>query len=123
MTSLHILDNNIHIPTQNDLLHTVRNNQGMQKVVKRLKKRCENKNYSNGIVGINIGKNAESKLISKDYVDCMKSLGKYSDYIVINISSPNTPGLRNLQNRQYLESLIIELKKSPEWGFFCAASR
>ena len=33
MTSLHILDNNIHIPTQNDLLHTVRNNQGMQNYV------------------------------------------------------------------------------------------
>ena len=87
------------------------NNQGIEKVLKRLKKRYENRNYLNGIVGINIGKNAESKLISKDYIDCMKSLGKYSDYIVINISSPNTPGLRNLQNRQYLENLIIELKK------------
>ena len=86
------------------------NNQGMEKVKKRLAIRYENKSSVPGIVGINIGKNSYSKDTTKDYLDCLKVLGPYTDYIVINISSPNTPGLRSLQNRENLENLIISIK-------------
>ena len=63
-------------------------------------------------MGINIGKNAFTKQIDSDYKLCLARLGSYVDYIVINISSPNTPGLRDLQNQSNLEKLIISLKKT-----------
>jgi len=88
------------------------NNQGMKKILNRLIYRHQNHFSINGIVGINIGKNQYTKENSKDYIQCLELLGPYVDYVVINISSPNTPGLRDLQNRQYLENLIISIKNS-----------
>lgn len=88
------------------------NNQGMKKILNRLVKRHQNRFSHPGIVGVNIGKNHSTKENSKDYIQCLELLGPYVDYIVINISSPNTPGLRDLQNRQYLEDLIIAIKDS-----------
>ena len=86
------------------------NNHGSEKVLKRIKKRYEMKYFLHGIIGLNIGKNLNTDDITGDYIKCIKSLGPYSDYIVINISSPNTPGLRELQNRGKLENLIINIK-------------
>ena len=80
------------------------NNQGIERVKKRLSNRHENKYSTPGIVGINIGKNSNSNDYIKDYIKCLKALGPYVDYTVINISSPNTPGVRNLQNRENLEN-------------------
>lgn len=57
------------------------------------------------IVGVNLGKNRESQLPNEDYALGVKNLGPYADYIVINVSSPNTPGLRNLQNKRDLTEL------------------
>ena len=54
-------------------------------------------NLSNGIVGINIGTNKDSKNTIEDYCYCLEKLGTQGHYITINISSPNTPGLRDLQ--------------------------
>lgn len=63
------------------------------------------------LLGINLGKNKSSALDSpKDYIDGVLSLGPYADYLVINISSPNTPDLRELQKVAYLKDLISEVQ-------------
>lgn len=79
------------------------NNEGLDKFVARLKRR------RGGIVGANIGKNKDSEDAGSDYVTCLKSVYPYADYIAINISSPNTPGLRALQKRAALEELLSAL--------------
>jgi len=61
-----------------------------------------------GVLGINVGKN---KLTSEadardDYVSAIRALGPYADYIVVNVSSPNTPGLRDMQRRAPLMALV-----------------
>jgi len=64
-------------------------------------------------IGINIGKNKitpEDKAI-EDYLELVKTLQMLGDYIVINISSPNTPGLRDLQNEEFIATLFSEAKK------------
>ncbi|MFY9287728.1 MAG: quinone-dependent dihydroorotate dehydrogenase [Alphaproteobacteria bacterium] len=62
-----------------------------------------------GIVGINIGKNKESTDAAADYVRGIKLFAPYADYITVNISSPNTPGLRDLQGREQLSHLLREV--------------
>ncbi|KDO21044.1 dihydroorotate oxidase [Saprolegnia parasitica CBS 223.65] len=59
-----------------------------------------------GPLGINLGKNKTSPSTIADYVAGVEKLGPYGDYLVINISSPNTPGLRSLQGKQELEALV-----------------
>lgn len=59
-----------------------------------------------GILGINLGKNKTSPDASADYAIGVRKLGPLADFLVINISSPNTPGLRSLQSRSQLETLI-----------------
>jgi len=62
------------------------------------------------LLGINLGKNKNSLPDSnEDYIKGVKSLGPWADYLVINISSPNTPGLRALQKRETLEKLLTEV--------------
>ena len=86
---------------------------GSEIVKKRLEKFRSHKNSNQSCVGVNIGKNKEtpnSKAID-DYVLLYKGFLELSDYITINISSPNTPGLRELQNPIFLNELFMELKK------------
>jgi len=59
-----------------------------------------------GIVGINVGKNKTSSDATEDYADGVRTFSDVADYIVVNISSPNTVGLRDLQQKQELEKLI-----------------
>ncbi|KAL2632325.1 hypothetical protein R1flu_017011 [Riccia fluitans] len=59
-----------------------------------------------GILGVNLGKNKNSTDASADYMQGVHTLSQYADYLVINISSPNTPGLRKLQGRKELKDLI-----------------
>jgi dihydroorotate dehydrogenase len=59
-----------------------------------------------GPVGINLGKNKETADAAADYVQGVAALGKLADYLVVNVSSPNTPGLRALQGRGELEDLL-----------------
>lgn len=61
---------------------------------------------AHGLVGINIGKNKTSEDATSDYVQNIQQLGPYADYIVINISSPNTPNLRDLQKADALSKLV-----------------
>jgi len=79
------------------------NNKGVDALVSRLKQRC-----IAGIVGVNIGKNRETPLehAARDYLYCLQAVYPYADYVTINISSPNTPGLRHLQSHQSLTSLL-----------------
>ncbi|XP_064118696.1 dihydroorotate dehydrogenase (quinone), mitochondrial-like isoform X2 [Macrobrachium nipponense] len=68
-----------------------------------------------GVLGINLGKNKTSDDPLEDYCLGIKKFGLIADYLVVNISSPNTPGLRALQNREQLEKLlnaVVEAKDS-----------
>ena len=85
------------------------NNKGAEYAEKKLKKLNLN-SLSKGIVGINIGKNKNSLNYIDDYSYCLEKLGPHAHYVTINISSPNTPGLRDIQNRGQIEKLVKELK-------------
>jgi len=85
------------------------NNDGAYKVVKRLKKRFP---FTTPI-GVNIGKNKvtpEHEAIN-DYTHLIKAFDGLGDYFVINISSPNTPGLRDLQNEEFIKNLFSQAKQ------------
>jgi len=74
------------------------------------RKRLEGRDPARGIVGVNIGRNKDSTDAIDDYVTAFGNLAPYADYIVANISSPNTPGLRDLQARQDLDRLAAALQ-------------
>ncbi len=59
-----------------------------------------------GIVGVNLGKNKETEDALADYILGIEALAEHASYVVINVSSPNTPGLRALQGREPLEELL-----------------
>jgi dihydroorotate dehydrogenase len=80
------------------------NNQGHWEALKRLKNRKRI-----GIVGVNIGANKDSVDRASDYVAGLAAFSEVADYITINISSPNTPGLRGLQSAKELEALLRRL--------------
>jgi len=83
------------------------NNQGVEAAVERLKKR-----NSKVIVGGNIGKNkvTPNEEAVNDYVICFDALFDYVDYFVVNVSSPNTPGLRELQEKGPLLKILNALQ-------------
>ena len=87
------------------------NNKGVDYLVKRLKKRT-----FQGIVGVNIGanKSSEGQKRIDDYIECFNKVQNYADYITVNISSPNTPGLRDLHNSSNLKILIESINKAIE---------
>jgi dihydroorotate dehydrogenase len=76
----------------------------------------KNSKIRRGFVGMNIGKNRESKNSVGDYVTGYKLIAPYADYITVNISSPNTPGLRDLQDREPLADLLGQLMAAREQG-------
>ena len=80
------------------------NNGGMEAAAARLAKRKRR-----GIVGINIGANKDSEDRIADYARAFERLAPFADYVTVNVSSPNTPGLRGLQNRDELQRLLDTL--------------
>jgi dihydroorotate dehydrogenase len=84
------------------------NNTGVLSAVERLKKR-----KSKIIVGGNIGKNkiTPNENAVDDYNYCFEALYPYVDYFVVNVSSPNTPGLRELQEKEPLKNLMLHVKE------------
>jgi dihydroorotate dehydrogenase len=82
-------------------------NDGVEAVVARLRAR-----RSRGIVGVNIGKNADTPLerASGDYVTCLRAVYDVADYVTVNVSSPNTVGLRSLQARENLLPLLTAVR-------------
>jgi dihydroorotate dehydrogenase len=88
------------------------NNEGVKIIARRLKEwRSSNKN-SRLVIGGNIGKNkvTANEEAWKDYETCFKDLHPYVDYFVVNVSSPNTPGLRELQEKESLRKIIRHLQ-------------
>jgi len=83
------------------------NNEGVDDAVKRLKKN------SNILIGGNIGKNkiTPNKEAVNDYIYCFNALFDVVDYFVVNVSSPNTPNLRALQDKEPLTHLLATLKE------------
>ena len=80
------------------------NNDGVEKVSRRLQK-----NSPNGFLGINIGPNKDTKDRIDDYLKCIKEINTFANYITINISSPNTPGLREFHDHITLKNLLKEI--------------
>ncbi len=80
------------------------NNRGMAVATRRLERRKRR-----GIVGINIGANKDSADRIADYAVGFQRLAALADYVTVNVSSPNTPGLRGLQNRDELQQLLTTL--------------
>jgi len=95
------------LPEDNGLINRMGfNNQGVVEAIERLKK-------NNGVlIGGNIGKNKitpNDEAVS-DYVQCFEALFPHVDYFVVNVSSPNTPNLRALQDKEPLQHLLQTLK-------------
>src|SRR5262249_49675924 len=82
------------------------NNQGIERVAERLEARLAGVSRAPGIVGLNLGKNKDQTDAIADYVAGIERGRDLADYLVINISSPNTPGLRSLQARDALTALV-----------------
>jgi len=85
------------------------NNLGMDIVSARLAKRSEK-----GIVGVNLGANKDSDDRIKDYVKVLKCCGPFVDFATVNVSSPNTENLRNLQEKSSLNNLLYQVMSSRE---------
>mgnify|MGYP001314041358 CR=1 FL=1 len=83
------------------------NNQGLEAVVSRLRRK-----KSDIIIGGNIGKNklTPNTLAADDYEICFEKLFPFVDYFAVNVSSPNTPGLRDLQEKEPLKELLNKLQ-------------
>ena len=87
-------------------------NDGAEAVAKRLAR----DKRPGDVVGINLGKNKDTPLekAGDDYVAALEATHEVADYFAVNVSSPNTPGLRKLQSRQYLEDLLGRVKEAAE---------
>ncbi|MGA0805530.1 MAG: quinone-dependent dihydroorotate dehydrogenase [Pseudohongiellaceae bacterium] len=85
------------------------NNKGLAHMLARLQQR----RYP-GVVGVNIGKNLTTPVdrAVDDYLICLRAVYPLADYVVVNLSSPNTPGLRSLQFGEQLRSLLQTLKEA-----------
>lgn len=96
------------LPAANAIINRMGfNNQGVDNLVENVKK-----SKFRGILGINIGKNKDTpnEQGKDDYIICMRKVYEFASYITINISSPNTPGLRDLQFGDALLDLLKALK-------------
>ncbi|XP_072135891.1 dihydroorotate dehydrogenase (quinone), mitochondrial isoform X3 [Mobula birostris] len=90
------------------------NSHGLAVVQKRLQARSaiqEQLTIGGRPLGINLGKNKLSMDAAADYVEGVRELGPLADYLVVNVSSPNTPGLRALQGKEELRNLLEKVMK------------
>lgn len=85
------------------------NSGGIEVVAGRLARRSRI-----GIVGLNLGRNRDSVDAAADYEEGIRRGAALADYLVVNVSSPNTPGLRDLQRRAALEGLLLRLLRARE---------
>lgn len=102
----------IRIPEFNALINRMGfNNLGVETLVQNIKK-----TRYQGILGVNIGKNAKTPIESAitDYLICLEKVYPIADYIAINISSPNTSNLRVLQKQKQLDQLLRSIKEKRE---------
>ncbi len=89
------------------------NNDGAAAIAERLRKLRSGKRWPDVPLGINIGKSRETSLerTTDDYLYSFRLLREFADYIVLNVSSPNTPGLRELQGREALAQLLRAVRE------------
>jgi dihydroorotate dehydrogenase len=81
------------------------NNDGAEAVLRRLAARA----HQGGIVGVNVGANKDSADRTADYVKLIETFAPVASYFTVNVSSPNTPGLRNLQQAAALDDLLARV--------------
>src|SRR5881227_1537883 len=96
-------------PKQNALINRLGfNNEGADAIARRLRKLRRSSRWPEVPVGINIGKSMSTPLTeaTEDYLYSFRLLREFADYIVLNVSSPNTPGLRELQGADALSELL-----------------
>jgi dihydroorotate dehydrogenase len=79
-----------------------------------MRRRLTARNRQNGILGINLGANKDSKDRIADYVAGIHMLAPFADFMTLNISSPNTPGLRDLQGESFLDDLLARSRAALE---------
>ena len=97
------------IPEYNAIIQRLGfNNLGVENLIDNLKKIDVS---SKGLIGINIGRNKNSPDLISDYLNLYEIVKNYADYITINISSPNTPNLRDLENKNQIGKLINKLSQ------------
>src|SRR5882757_4681560 len=100
------------LPAQQALINRLGfNNQGVDALVARAARARRH-----AVLGINIGKNADTplELAEYDYLACLHKVYPVADYVVVNISSPNTVGLRQLQEAERFEQLLVKLGEARE---------
>ncbi|MBI4937298.1 MAG: quinone-dependent dihydroorotate dehydrogenase [Nitrosomonadales bacterium] len=93
------------------------NNGGVDALIENVKRSKYRGNHRQpGILGINIGKNADTPLerAADDYLTCLRKVYTHADYVAANISSPNTKNLRQLQGESELDALLAQLKAEQE---------
>lgn len=95
-------------------------NQGLSAFRRNLEGFLEKRPRPAGLVGISIGMNKAQTEPEKDYVQLVRALGPLADYLAINVSSPNTPGLRDLQQKKPLTDLLNRVME--ERTRVCAAA-
>ncbi|TXH75109.1 MAG: quinone-dependent dihydroorotate dehydrogenase [Lysobacteraceae bacterium] len=103
------------LPEYNALINRLGfNNDGVDALVRNVEKA---RRSGDGLLGINIGRNKDTPndAAARDYLYCLERVYPLADYVVINISSPNTAGLRELQEEQALRRLLGVLRESQEF--------
>ncbi len=100
------------VPKANAIINRMGfNNQGVDYLVNAVKQ-----SKYEGVLGINIGKNKDTPVENavEDYLICQQKVHAYATYLVVNVSSPNTPGLRELQHGDALNTLLATLREAQD---------
>lgn len=100
------------VPEANALINRLGfNNHGVDRLIENV-----TRSSYQGILGINIGKNFDTPIdkAAEDYLICLQKVYRYASYVTINISSPNTKNLRELQSADALDQLLSQLKSAQQ---------
>ena len=94
------------------------NNIGADAVAQKLRQLRSTRHGSAAVIGVNIGKNklTDAAHAAQDYAICAQKLAPYADYLVVNVSSPNTPGLRDLQSIDSLRPILEAARQGADAG-------
>lgn len=113
------------LPEHNAIINRMGfNNHGVDALVEKAKK-AKRSGALKGVLGINIGKNKDTpnEAANEDYLNCLRKVYEVADYVTVNLSSPNTPGLRDLQHGEAMDELLAALKAeqgqlNDKYGFY-----
>lgn len=92
------------------------NNKGAEAAARHLSRLRKSRSGRRLIIGVNIGKNrmTSPEAAADDYATCATVLAPYADFLVVNVSSPNTPGLRDLQSTEALRPILIATREAAD---------